>query len=110
MKIELIHCSLHTIKLNMIRKKITLPTGSKIEDVLPLVYGKGLALWREYTSKELHHFNSPLRHKYPSLYRIEGCKGRVISEYKSKGKLISNGKYFVLSCNVRKTIEVLKKL
>ena len=47
MTIELIYYPLHDEKINMLRKKLTLPAGSKIEDVLPLVHAKGLAEWKD---------------------------------------------------------------
>ena len=81
MKIELIYYPLHTVKLNLMRKRVTLPAGSKIEDVLPLVHAKGLAVWSD---KKLG-------------------KG-VVSNYKSKGDLKPNGKYFILSKNIHNTI------
>jgi hypothetical protein len=87
MTIELIYYPLHSDKLNLMRKRFTLQAGSKIEDVLSLVHAKGLAVWSDKKS------------------------GRgVVSNYQSKGLLKSNGMYFILSGNIRTTIEVLKKL
>jgi hypothetical protein len=55
MSIELIYYTLHAVKLNLMRKRLTLPAGSKIEDILPLVHAKGLAVWCDNNQgKELY--------------------------------------------------------
>ena len=109
MKIELLYQPIHDIEAKMLRKKITLPAGSTIEDVLPLVHAKGLAVWRDDPPKAIKRFNYYYK-KYPLVYRIPGLKGRVVSDLMTEGELKPNGKYMILSKNYRKTIELLRKL
>ncbi len=87
--IELIYYPIH-IPLNhqyIIRKKIIKHNDFNIEDILKKYYAKGLAKWRN-----------------------DKWGGRIIESYKSKGKLVPNNKYFLLSKNISKTIMVLNTL
>lgn len=82
MKIELLHSS--PTNDNIVRKWIEVPDGSDISDILPLVHGKGLALW--------------LEDKYG---------GQVVEKYRTEGKLEDGKAYFVLSVNVKETMRMM---
>lgn len=83
-KIELLHSFL--VDDDIVRKWIEVPDGSDKSDILPLIHGKGLALWQD--------------DKYG---------GEVVEKYRTEGKLEEGKSYFILSGNVKETMKVMKK-
>ncbi len=84
MKIELLHSSFFND--NLIGKWIEVPDNTDISDILPLIHGKGLALWQD--------------DKYG---------GQVVDKYRTVGKLEDGKAYFILSANVKKTTKAMRK-
>jgi hypothetical protein len=89
MQIELIYSAPKDRKFDekTRRKWLELDDGSDIKDILPRLYGSGLAKWQD--------------DKYG---------GMVVSEYEDSGKCEDNTSYLILSTNIPKTITALDSL
>ncbi len=85
--IELIYYPIHHQfnDYQLLRKKIDIKNVATIEIILKMLNAKGLARWKK-----------------------DKWGGKVIENYQSEGKLVNNGKYFILSGDIIKTIAYFK--